>query len=146
MRKPLLSAVAVAFALVLVPGAAIAQDNGTLTAERAAEIQTKLKVATGVIALGRADKDPMMLVVGAKILAELGTIESGENATYAYGLPAVLNEARELAGDNQYLLDQIAAIPGESVARSSARYCNWYENCGYSIVDPFACEMVQVCN
>ncbi|MEX0954592.1 MAG: hypothetical protein WDZ83_05200 [Rhizobiaceae bacterium] len=146
MTKRVLSLVAGAWALVSIAGASLAQDGSKLTAGQAAETQARLKLATGVIALGRADKDPMMLVVGARILAEIGTVGGEGNASDAYDVSAVLDEAKGLAGDNQYLLDEIAAIPTERAARVSARYCNWYQNCGYSIVDPFACEMVQVCN
>jgi hypothetical protein len=44
--------------------AALAQDP---TPAEIAETQAKVKVATGVVALGRAEQDPMMLVVGARI-------------------------------------------------------------------------------
>lgn len=146
MTKRVLSLVAGAFALVSLTGAGLAQDGSKLTAERAAETQAKLKLGTGVIALGRTGKDPMMLVVGARILSEIGTISGEGNVRTAYDVSAVLDEAKGLAGDNQYLLDEIAAIPTKRTERSGARYCNWYENCGYSIVDPFACEEVMVCD
>ena len=146
MTKRVLSLVAGAFALVSLAGAGLAQDGSKLTAAQAAETQARLKLATGVIALARADKDPMMLVVGAKILSGLGTISGEGNITTAYDVTAILDEAKEIAGDNRYLLDEIAAIPTDSAERSVARYCNWYQNCGYSIVDPFACEEVMVCN
>lgn len=145
MMKRVLSLLAGALALISLAGPGLAQDGSALTAAQAAETQTRLKLATGVIALGRADKDPMMLIVGAGILSDLGAVGGEGEASTAYDIPAVLAEAKELAGDNQYLLDEIAAIPTES-ERRVARYCNWYQNCGYSIVDPFACEMVQVCN
>ena len=145
MTKRVLPLLAGAFALVSLTGAGRAQDGSELTAARAAETQAKLKVATGVVSLGRADKDPMMLLVGARILSKLGTFGGEGDASTAYDVAAILDEAKMLAGDNQSLLDAIAAVPTER-QRANARYCNWYENCGYSIVDPFACEMVQVCN
>ena len=37
-----------------------------------AKTQAMMKIATGVITLGRADKDPLMLVVGARILRSMG--------------------------------------------------------------------------
>lgn len=143
MTKCVFSLVAGAFALVSLTGLGFAQDGSGLTAQKAAETRSRLQLATGVIALGRADKDPMMLVVGAKILSGLGTIDGEGEASSAYDASAVLAEAKELAGDNQYLLEEISAVPTD---RAVARYCNWYQNCGYSIVDPFACQEVQVCN
>ena len=51
--------------------------------------------------------------------------------------------AKGVAGNNQHLLGEIAAVPTD---RAAARYCNWYENCGCSIVDPSACEAFMGCN
>lgn len=127
--------------------AALAQD---MTPAQLAETQAKVKVASGVIGLGRADKDPMMLVVGAKILsglsagAESGGQDAGD-ASPAFDVSQILEEAKGLSGDNKYLLDEIAALSGRAERRSE-RYCNWYQNCGFSIVDPFACEEVLVCD
>lgn len=143
MKKCTVSIVAGAFALLSFAGASLAQDGSGLTAAQAAEAQARLKLASGVIALGRADKDPMMMVVGAKILSKMGTVGGEGDASSAYDISKVLDEAKGLAGDNQFLLAEIAAVPTD---RATPRYCNWYQNCGYSIVDPFACEMVQVCN
>lgn len=132
-----------ALALVSLTGAGFAQDGSGLTAKQAAETRSRLQLATGVIALGRADKDPLMLLVGARILGKLGTVDGEGEASSSYDIQTVLGEAKELAGDNKYLLDEIASVPTDRVV---ARYCNWYQNCGYSIVDPFACQEVQVCN
>jgi hypothetical protein len=144
MTKCAVSLVAGAMALVSLTGAGLAQDGSGLTARQAAETRSRLMLATGVISLGRADKDPMMLVVGAKILAKLGSVGGEGSTSSAYDVSAVLDEARGLAGDNQYLLGEIAAVPTDRAG--IARYCNWYQNCGYSIVDPFACEEVMVCD
>ena len=144
MTKCAVSLVAGDMALVSLTGAGLAQDGSGLTARQAAETRSRLMLATGVISLGRADKDPMMLVVGAKILAKLGSVGGEGSTSSAYDVSTVLDEARGLAGDNPYLLGEIAAVPTDRAG--IARYCNWYQNCGYSIVDPFACEEVMVCN
>ena len=146
MTKRVLSLLAGAFALISITGAGIAQDGSQLSAADAAKTRTMLQVATGVISLGRSNQDAMMLVVGARLLSELGSVSGEGEASSAYDLATVLDEAKEFAGDDQYLLDQIAAVPTDRSARVSARYCNWYQNCGYSIVDPYACEEVMVCN
>ena len=144
MTKCAVTLFAGALALVSLAGTGLAQDGSGLTARQAAETRSRLQLATGVISLGRADKDPMMLMVGARILSKLGTVGGEGEASSAYDVQAVLAEARELAGDNEYLLGEIAAVPADRAG--IARYCNWYQNCGYSIVDPFACEEVMVCN
>lgn len=146
MTKNVLSLVAGAFALVSLSGAGNAQDGSQLSAADAAKTRIMLQVATGVISLGRSNKDPMMMLVGAKILSELGSVTAEGDASSAYDISAVLGEAKEFAGGNEYLLGEIAAVPTDRSARVSARYCNWYQNCGYSIVDPYACEEVMVCN
>ncbi|MEQ9691910.1 MAG: hypothetical protein RLO48_19515, partial [Bauldia litoralis] len=69
MKKSVISLAAGAVAFVALAGTSYAEDAKQLTAQQAAEIQTKVRVGIGVVALGRADKDPMMLVVGAKILS-----------------------------------------------------------------------------
>lgn len=146
MKKRVLSLVAGAFALVSLGGAGLAQDGSQLTAADAAKTRAMLQVATGVITLGRTDKDPMMLIVGARILSGLGAVSGEGEASSAYDIAAVLDEAKGLAGDDQYLLDAIAAVPADGTERAVARYCNWYQDCGYSIVDPYACREVMVCN
>ena len=145
MKKRALSLVVGAFALVSISGAGLAQDGSQLSAADAAKTRTMLQVASGVISLGRSNKDAMMLLVGAKILSELGTVSGEGDASSALDMAVVLDEARELAGDDQYLLDAIAAVPAET-DREVSRYCNWYQDCGYSIVDPYACQEVMVCN
>ena len=70
-------------ALVSLTGAGLAQDGSGLTARQAAETRSRLMLATGVISLGRADKDPIMLVVGAKILAKLGSVGGEGSASSA---------------------------------------------------------------
>lgn len=144
MKKRALSLVAGAFAFLSIGGAGLAQDGSQLTAAEAAKTRAMLQVATGVITLGRSNKDPMMLIVGAKILSGLGAVSSEGDASSALDIATVLDEAKGLAGDNQYLLDEIAAVPAET--ERGARYCNWYQDCGYSIVDPYACREVMVCN
>jgi len=144
MNRQVLSLLAGAFAVVALASGASAEDAKPMTGAQ----QSKLKVASGVIAIGRADKDPMMLVVGAKILSGLGAGGSGtapENASNALEVSAILDEAKAMAGDNAYLLEEISTLAGRP-ERSGERYCNWYENCGFSIVDPFACEQVMVCD
>ncbi|MCB1497151.1 MAG: hypothetical protein KDJ86_15285 [Bauldia sp.] len=144
MNRRVLSLAVGAIALAALTGAGHAQDAKPMTAQQA----EKAKIASGVIAVGRADQDPMMLIVGAKLLADVGA--GGEKpasagSSKAFDVSQILDEAKALAGDNQYLLDEIATLSSRP-ERSGERYCNWYTNCGYDVTDPFACEEVYVCN
>ena len=143
MKGTVLSMVAGAVALVSLTGTGMAQDA---TAPTASE-QAKMKVAIGLVALGRMEQDPMMLIVGAKLLSGLEASGEGkepDNASKAFDVSQILDEAKALSADDSYLLEQISDLAGRP--ERGNRYCNWYENCGYSIVDPFACEEVLVCN
>jgi hypothetical protein len=137
----------------LVAGALVVSFSGVLHADEPtapkpadlAKTQAKMKLATGIITLGRADKDPLMLVVGARILRSMGTVGYGKRASDAYDVSAILKEAKALAGDKQYLLDEISAVPMERAAHKPL-YCNWYENCNFDVTDPYKCEWVNVCD
>ncbi|MCB1494508.1 MAG: hypothetical protein KDK07_24020 [Bauldia sp.] len=143
--KILTSLAAGAVALACLTGAGYAQDAMQPTAQQAAELQTKVKVGTGIVALGRAEKNPMMMLVGAEILASLGAVSGPDNASKAYDVSTILGEAKALAGDDQYLLDKIAAVKTGGSMRSGERNCDWVQTCGYDISDPFACDWVLSC-
>ena len=140
MKKSVISLAAGAVAFIALAGSSYADDAKQLTAQQAAEIQTKVRVGIGVVALGRADKDPMMLVVGAKILS--GVDLDGSEKTY--DVSAILDEAKALAGDNEMLLDAIAAVPTERANRSGERNCDWVQVQGYGS-DPYAWGWVLSC-
>ncbi len=144
MNRRVLSLATGAVALFCLTGAGFAQDAKPMTAQQV----EKVKIASGVIAVGRADKDPMMLIVGAKLLASVGAGSQkpdSAKASKVFDVPQILDEAKALAGDNQYLLGQIADLSSRP-ERSGERYCNWYQNCGYDVTDPYACEEVYVCD
>lgn len=145
IRTILLSAAGAVMAFSM-SGAALAQDP---TPAELAQAQAKVRTATGVIAIGRADKDPMMLVVGAKLLSDLGPGAGADgkqagDASQTFDVSQILDEAKALAGDNTYLLDEISALSSRP-ERASGKRCGWYEQCGLNISDPFQCEWVMVC-
>jgi hypothetical protein len=145
MNGKLLSLAAGAVAFLSMVGAGYAQD-AKLTSAQLAEQQSKVKIASGVIALGRAEKDPMMLLVGAKILADLGlpvADPASGDASKAYDVSAILAEAKGLAGDSQYLLDAIAAVPAVRAERGE-RYCGWDYDCLGS--GTYECSWVYSCD
>ena len=109
----------------------VAQD---FSSSELAEMQAKVKIASGLVSLGRAEQDPMMLLVGARILADLRmpVAQPGtDNASTVFDVSAILDEAKGLAADDQYILDAIAAVPTEGYERSGERYCGWDYDCPY---------------
>lgn len=147
MSKKLIHLAAGAVAFAALTGPSLAQD-ATLTTTQLAEQQSKVKIASGVIALGRAEKDPMMLVVGAKILSELDIpvadpASESKGASKAYDVATILAEAKKLADDQQYLLDAIAAVPTERAERGE-RYCGWDYDCLGS--GTYECSWVYSCD
>ena len=134
MKGRVISLAAGAAMVLSAAGAAVAQDVPVkpLTSAELSEQQGQVTLASGLIALGRAEKDPMMLIVGAKVLAESGLIVvdpvSDDEETVFYDIAGILDEARKLAGDNQELLDAIARVPADPPERGQ-RYCAWDYEC-----------------
>jgi hypothetical protein len=131
-----------AVAFLATAGVGYTQDQTYPSAAEVADMQGKVKVASGLIALGRAEQDPMMLLVAARILTgvDAQVSDPGPNASGALDVPTILGEAKSLAGDDQYLLDQIAAVPMERAERGRHRYCGWDYACG-----TFECGWVYSC-
>lgn len=135
MSRKHLSMTAGALAAFCLSGAAMAQDAGQPSAAELAQQQAKVKTATSLIAIGRADKDPMMLLVGAKLLAGIEAPVANPAAagtSKAFDVSVILAEAKGLSGDDQYLLDAIDAVPVSRPERKSGeRYCGWDFDCPY---------------
>jgi hypothetical protein len=140
IQAPPLVAGAVAF--LSMAGAGYTQDQTYPSVTELADMQAKVKVASGLIALGRTEQDPMMLLVAAKILSDVDAQvrDPGPDASGALDVATILGEAKSLAGGNQYLLDQIAAMPMERAERGRHRYCGWDYECG-----TFDCGWVYSC-
>lgn len=143
MTTRVLSLIAGAVALLATGGVGYAQDQTYPSVAEMADMQGKVKIASGLVALGRAEQDPMMLFVAAKILSGIDAQVSdpGPDASAVLDVPTILGEAKSLAGDNQYLLDQIAAVPVERAERGRQRYCGWDYECG-----TFECGWVYSCS
>ena len=71
MNRTILSLAAGAVATVCVTGVALAQDASPapLAAQQAI---SKVRIASGLVTLGRSNEDPVMLYVAAKLLSGLG--------------------------------------------------------------------------
>ena len=120
MKRHLISLAAGALALAALTGAGAAQD---LTTAQLAEQQSKVKIASGVIALGRVEKDPMMLVVGARILSELD-LPVADPASEAKGASKAYDVARILAeeGLHERLMDYAEQVQSLDLLQEFAPY------------------------
>jgi len=122
-----------AFALLSLT-AVQAQDQKKPTGAQLADAHAKVEIAAGLVALGRANEDPMMLLVAARLLADLdaGVVDpasaAGDRTTY--DVADILDEARSFATGDQALLDRIAAVPDMRGERRGERaYCLWEYEC-----------------
>jgi hypothetical protein len=143
MSTRILSLIAGAVAFLAMAGTGYTQDQSYPNVAELADMQAKVKVASGLVALGRAEQDPMMLLVAARILSDVDAQvrDPGADASAALDVATILGEAKGLAGGNQYLLDQIAAMPMERAERGRHRYCGWDYTCG-----TFECGWVYSCS
>lgn len=145
MSRKHLSMTAGALAAFCLSGAAMAQDASPA---QLAEQQAKVKIANGLIALGRSNEDPDMLYVAAKLLSGLGAnvIDPGADGVgeaAAYDVSALVAEARDMAGDDAALVARIDALPAVKAMRSGERYCAWDYECLGS--GTFECDWVYSC-
>lgn len=143
MSRKFLSLAAGAITMVCVPGAALAQDA---SAAALAEQHAKVKIASGLIVLGRSNEDPVMLYVAAKLLSGLGANVIDPGATgeaAAYDVSALVEEAKAMAAGDEALMARIEKLPTERAARSGERYCAWDYQCLGS--GTFECDWVYSC-
>ena len=101
--------------------------------------QARAALAHQLIAVGRADKSPEMLLFGARLLSRLGaTVADPAAKTPAnHSVQGILDEARTLAAGNEELIHEIDALKRAQPAQGA---CNWQWLCGGS-----GCGWVQVC-
>ena len=135
MNRSVIALTAGATMMLSVAGAALAQEvpGKPLTSAELSEQQGQATLASGLIALGRAEKNPLMLIVRAKVLAENSLVvvdpaSDEDEETTLYDVAGILEEAKKLAGKDQSLLDAIAAIPADPPKRGE-RYCAWDYEC-----------------
>ncbi len=126
-----LTAVAFAFLSLTVVQA---EDQKKPTGAQLADAHAKVEIANGLITLGRANKDPMMLLVAARLLTDLDASvvdpasAAGDRTTY--DVAEILDEARSFATGDQALLDRIAGVPDVRGERKGERaYCLWEYEC-----------------
>lgn len=128
--------VCASFAAFTAPGVAadsIAQRPKTLTAAEIAAIKERVTLATGLIALGRKDKDAQLLATGAKLLTTIdaNVIDPASMAAggepKAFDVGAILAEARALSGGEEAAKNVMAKIDLSNPKPQSI--CNWVWEC-----------------
>ena len=118
------------------PGVAadsIASRPKTLSAAEIADIKGRIVIATGLIALGRKDKDAQLLATGAKLLAGINasvidpasTAAGGE--AKAFDAAAILAEAKALSGGAEAARSVMAKI--DLSQPKPQNYCSWVWEC-----------------
>ncbi|MBC8037562.1 MAG: hypothetical protein H7X89_10145 [Rhizobiales bacterium] len=101
--------------------------------------QARVALAHQLISVGHGDKDPQMLLLGARLLFKLGASVSDPKAKTpaSYNINTILDEARGLAAGNDELLHEIDALKRAQPAQGA---CNWQWLCGGN-----GCGWAQVC-
>ena len=101
--------------------------------------QARVALAHKLISVGRTDKSPEMLLLGARLLSKLGASVSDPAAKTpaSHSINSILDEARSLAAGNDEMIHEIDALKRAQPAQGA---CNWQWLCGGA-----ACGWVQVC-
>jgi|GEM_PF-5420516 len=134
MRMMLATAVA-----WLTVSAAIAGNPEPLKGAALEAAQARVALANQLVTVGRGDKDPQMLFLGARLLFKLGAsvADPAAKTPASHNLNAILDEARNLAAGNDELIQEIDALKRAQPAQGA---CNWQWLCGGN-----GCGWVQVC-
>ena len=114
-----MSTLALVGALAVAP-AAIAAETASPT--DLTDQRITLETATNLINYGRAKSDPLAMMTGVKMMAEVSARVEGMD------LEAVLAEAEGLAGDNAALMS-IAAEVRDDLAEGDRGMCYWEYYC-----------------
>ena len=133
-----LSIVCAAVALLVcaaIPLKSFAEDEAKLSAAQIAEGQTKAGVANTLIVIGRAAKDPDMLMAAAKLLASIEAPVADPKASTGgkpvfYDVDAIVVEADGYAANRS----------GKPTSRNYAGFCHYEYLC-----DSLSCSYVWVC-
>lgn len=111
----------------------IAQKPKVLGAAEMADIKARITVATGLIALGRKDKDAQLLATGAKLLSAIdanvidpASMAAGGEAK-AFDVDAILAEAKALSGGEAAAMSVMAKI--DLTKPKPQSMCNWVWEC-----------------
>jgi hypothetical protein len=122
-----LSIVSAAVALLVcaaIPLKSFAEDEAKLSAAQIAEGQTKAGVANTLIVIGRAAKDPDMLMAAAKLLASIEAPVADPKASTGgkpvfYDVDAIVVEADGYAANRS----------GKPTSRNYAGFCHYEYLC-----------------
>jgi len=119
-----------------IPLKTFAEDRAKMSAAQVAAGQTKAGVANTLIILGRSAKDPDMLMVAAKLLADVDAPVadpklSSEGKPVYYDIDAIVAEA------DGYAANRGTAKPA---SRTYAGFCHYEYWC-----DSLSCSYVWVC-
>ena len=110
MNARIASLAVVLLIAALVPFKSFAEDQPKLTAAEIADGRSKAQVANALIILGRAAKDPDMLLVAAKIIASVPAGVADPKATTADGKPVFYDPAKLTEEAKTYSANRSAEV------------------------------------
>jgi hypothetical protein len=135
-----IASVAAALLLALfIPLKSFAEDQPKITGPEIAEGRSKAQIANALIILGRATKDPDMLIVAAKLLLSgIGASVADPKATAADGKPTFYDPSKLVEEAKTYSAnrssDAVTSVPNRS------GFCHYEYLC-----DSLSCSYEWVC-
>ncbi len=135
---PRIASVAAALLLAaFVPLKSFAEDQPKLTGAEIAEGRSKAQVANALIILGRAAKDPDMLIVAAKIIASVPAGVADPKATAADGKPVFYDPGKLMEEAKAYSANRSAEV---TTTPNRSGFCHYEYLC-----DSLSCSYEWVC-
>jgi len=117
----------------------VAQIPKAMSAADLSALKGNMALASGLVAMGKAQKDPHALLVAAKLLASVGAGVEVPRSARANGKPEVysvadiVTEAKTYAAGNDSLIAELSAID----LTKPQNYCNWLWECNEVYCDRY---------
>ena len=133
--------------LCFFPASAFADDNPDhkkLSGTEIAEMENRVAIASGLIALGRKDSDAQMIAMGARILSQVkvdvvdpATVKEGAKAQF-FNPRSLMDSLKSLDGGNEAAmsvkLSPDYTEPGKTICywnyQCTSSYCGQFWDCG----------------
>lgn len=109
----------------------VAQIPKAMSAADLSALKGNMALASGLVAMGKAQKDPHALLVAAKLLTSVGAgVEVPRSARTngrpeLYDVAAIVSEAKTYAAGNETLIAELSALD----LTKPQNNCNWLWEC-----------------
>ncbi|MGH6821570.1 MAG: hypothetical protein ACREDU_12015 [Methylocella sp.] len=117
----------------------VAQIPKSMSVADLSALKGNMALASGLVAMGKAQKDPHALLVAAKLLASVGAGVEIPRSSQASGKPQfydvgeIVAEAKTYAAGNEALIAELSAID----LTKPQNYCNWIWECNDVLCDRY---------